>query len=132
MNLIELPTYYRILKKMTSSRKSVQVVEASQLKKDIAELSQGDTVLVDYLVREGSKERFQPYEGVVIAIKNRGLNSAFTVRKISNGVGVERTFQTHSPLIKSIKRKRKGKVRQSKLFYLRDRSGRSARIKEKI
>ena len=92
----------------------------------------GDTVLVDYLVREGSKERFQPYEGVVIAIKNRGLNSAFTVRKISNGVGVERTFQTHSPLIKSIKRKRKGKVRQSKLFYLRDRSGRSARIKEKI
>ena len=132
MNLIELPTYYRILKKMTSSRKSVQVVEASQLKKDIAEFSQGDTVLVDYLVREGSKERFQPYEGVVIAIKNRGLNSAFTVRKISNGVGVERTFQTHSPLIKSIKRKIKGKVRQSKLFYLRDRSGRSARIKEKI
>ena len=132
MNLIELPTYYRILKKMTSSRKSVQVVEASQLKKDIAEFSQGDTVLVDYLVREGSKERFQPYEGVVIAIKNRGLNSAFTVRKISNGVGVERTFQTHSPFIKSIKRKRKGKVRQSKLFYLRDRSGRSARIKEKI
>ena len=132
MNLIELPTYYRILKKMTSSRKSVQIVEASQLKKDIAEFSQGDTVLVDYLVREGSKERFQPYEGVVIAIKNRGLNSAFTVRKISNGVGVERTFQTHSPLIKSIKRKRNGKVRQSKLFYLRDRSGRSARIKEKI
>lgn len=132
MNLIELPTYYRILKKMTSSRKSVQIVEASQLKKDIAEFSQGDTVLVDYLVREGSKERFQPYEGVVIAIKNRGLNSAFTVRKISNGVGVERTFQTHSPSIKSIKRKRKGKVRQSKLFYLRDRSGRSARIKEKI
>ena len=80
----------------------------------------------------GQKERFQPYEGVVIAIKNRGLNSAFTVRKISNGVGVERTFQTHSPLIKSIKRKRKGKVRQSKLFYLRERSGRSARIKEKI
>ena len=132
MNLIELPTYYRILKKMTSSRKSVQIVEASQLKKDITEFSQGDTVLVDYLVREGSKERFQPYEGVVIAIKNRGLNSAFTVRKISNGVGVERTFLTHSPLIKSIKRKRKGKVRQSKLFYLRDRSGRSARIKEKI
>ena len=89
-------------------------------------------MLVDYLVREGSKERFQPYEGVVIAIKNRGLNSSFTVRKISNGVGVERTFQTHSPLIKSIKRKRKGKVRQSKLFYLRERSGRSARIKEKI
>ena len=118
--------------KMTSSRKAVQLVENPQLKKDIADFSQGDTVLVDYLVREGSKERFQPYEGVVIAIKNRGLNSSFTVRKISNGVGVERTFQTHSPLIKSIKRKRKGKVRQSKLFYLRERSGRSARIKEKI
>ena len=132
MNLIELPTYYRILKKMTSSRKSVQVVEASQLKKDIAEFSQGDTVLVDYLVREGSKERFQPYEGVVIAIKNRGLNSAFTVRKISNGVGVERTFQTHSPLIGSIKVKRKGLVKQSKLYYIRERSGKSARIKEKI
>ena len=132
MNLIELPTYYRILKKMTSSRKSVQIVEASQLKKDIAEFSQGDTVLVDYLVREGSKERFQPYEGVVIAIKNRGLNSAFTVRKISNGVGVERTFQTHSPLIDSIKVKRKGDVRQSKLFYLRERSGKSARIKERL
>ena len=117
---------------MTSSRKSVQLVENPQLKEDIAEFAQGDTVLVDYLVREGSKERFQPYEGVVIAIKNRGLNSSFTVRKISNGVGVERTFQTHSPLNKSIKRKRKGKVRQSKLFYLRERSGRSARIKEKI
>ena len=117
---------------MYKRQKSVQLVENPQLKEDIAEFAQGDTVLVDYLVREGSKERFQPYEGVVIAIKNRGLNSSFIVRKISNGVGVERTFQTHSPLIKSIKRKRKGKVRQSKLFYLRERSGRSARIKEKI
>ena len=117
---------------MTISRKAVQIVETPQLKADITNFSQGDTVLVDYLVREGSKERFQPYEGVVIAIKNRGLNSSFTVRKISNGVGVERTFQTHSPLIKSITRKRKGKVRQSKLFYLRERSGRSARIKEKV
>ena len=117
---------------MTSSRKSVQIVEASQLKKDIAEFSQGDTVLVDYLVREGSKERFQPYEGVVIAIKNRGLNSAFTVRKISNGVGVERTFQTYSPLIAKIEVLRRGDVRRGKLFYLRQRSGKSARIKEKL
>ena len=87
---------------------------------------------MEYLVKEGTRERAQPFEGIVIAIKNRGLNSSFIVRKISNGVGVERTFQTHSPLIKSIKVKRKGKVRQSKLFYLRERSGRSARIKEKI
>lgn len=117
---------------MTSSRKSVDIVEKSQLKTGLPEFSQGDTVLVDYLVKEGARERSQPFEGVVIGIKNRGLNSSFIVRKISNGVGVERTFQSHSPLIKSIKVKRKGKVRQSKLFYLRERSGRSARIKEKI
>ena len=117
---------------MTSSRKSVDIVEKAQLKADLTPFSQGDTVLVEYLVKEGTRERAQPFEGIVIAIKNRGLNSSFIVRKISNGVGVERTFQTHSPLIKSIKVKRKGKVRQSKLFYLRERSGRSARIKEKI
>ena len=117
---------------MTISRKSVDIVEKSQLKTGLPVFSQGDTVLVDYLVKEGPRERSQPFEGVVIGIKNRGLNSSFIVRKISNGVGVERTFQSHSPLIKSIKVKRKGKVRQSKLFYLRERSGRSARIKEKI
>ena len=117
---------------MTSSRKSVDIVEKSQLKTGLPVFSQGDTILVDYLVKEGTRERSQPFEGVVIGIKNRGLNSSFIVRKISNGVGVERTFQSHSPLIKSIKVKRKGKVRQSKLFYLRERSGRSARIKEKI
>ena len=116
---------------MTSSRKSVQIVEASQLKKDIAEFSQGDTVLVDYLVREGSKERFQPYEGVVIAIKNRGLNSAFTVRKISNGVGVERIFPLHSPSIASVKVDRVNKVRRAKLYYLRGLSGKAARLAEK-
>ena len=104
----------------------------SQLKDNIPVFNQGDTVLVEIVVREGERERTQPFEGIVIGIKNRGLNSAFTVRKISSGVGVERTFQTHSPLIKSIKIKRKGKVRQSKLYYLRDRSGRSARIKEKV
>ena len=117
---------------MTSSRKSVDIVEKSQLKTGLPVFSQGDTVLVEIVVKEGDRERTQPFEGVVIGIKNRGLNSAFTVRKISSGVGVERTFQTHSPLIKSIKVKRKGKVRQSKLYYLRERSGRSARIKEKV
>ena len=117
---------------MTSSRKAVDIIEKAQLKSDLPVFSQGDTVLVEYLVKEGTRERSQPFEGIVIAVKNRGLNSSFIVRKISNGVGVERTFQTHSPLIKSIKVNRKGKVRQSKLFYLRERSGRSARIKEKI
>ena len=119
-------------KKLSSKRTSVQVVEKAQLRNDIPAFSQGDTVLVEILVKEGERERTQPFEGVVISIKNRGLNSAFTVRKISSGVGVERTFQTHSPLIKTIKVKRKGKVRQSKLYYLRERSGRSARIKEKV
>ena len=117
---------------MSSKRTSIQIVEKSQLKDNIPVFNQGDTVLVEIVVKEGDRERTQPFEGVVIGIKNRGLNSAFTVRKISSGVGVERTFQTHSPLIKSIKVKRKGKVRQSKLYYLRERSGRSARIKEKV
>ena len=117
---------------MSSKRTSVQVLEKAQLRNDIPVFSQGDTVSVEILVKEGERERTQSFEGVVISIKNRGLNSAFTVRKISSGVGVERTFQTHSPLIKTIKVKRKGKVRQSKLYYLRERSGRSARIKEKV
>ena len=106
--------------------------ELDRLKKEIPSFSPGDTVVVKVNVVEGERKRVQAFEGIVIAKKNRGLNSSFIVRKISNGVGVERTFQTHSPLIKSIKVKRKGKVRQSKLFYLRERSGRSARIKEKI
>ena len=88
--------------------------------------------MVEIIVKEGDRERSQPFEGVVIGIKNRGLNSAFTVRKISSGVGVERTFQTHSPLIKSIKVKRKGKVRQSKLYYLRERTGKSARLRPRL
>ena len=117
---------------MTSSRKSVDIVEKSQLKTGLPVFSQGDTVLVDYLVKEGTRERSQPFEGVVIGIKNRGLNSSFIVRKISSGIGVERTFQLHSPLIDSITVKRKGNVRKAKLFYLRDRSGKSARIKERL
>ena len=100
--------------------------------KDVPEFSPGDTISVQVRVKEGSRERVQAFEGVVIGIKSRGLNSAFVVRKISHGVGVERTFQTHSPLIAGIEVKRRGDVRQAKLYYLRERSGRSARIKEKI
>ena len=114
-----------------SKNKHIQQVESSQIRDDIPEFSQGDTVMVQVRVVEGSRERLQPFEGVVIAVKNRGLGS-FTVRKISNGVGVERTFQTHSPLIGSIKVKRKGDVRQAKLYYLRELTGRAARIKEKL
>ena len=115
-----------------SKNKHIQKVESSQIRDDIPEFSQGDTVMVQVRVVEGSRERLQPFEGVVIAVKNRGLGSSFTVRKISNGVGVERTFQTHSPLIDSIKIKRRGDVRRAKLYYLRERSGKSARIKERL
>ena len=112
--------------------KIIESIEANQIKQNYPDFSAGDTVLVQVRVREGSRERLQAYEGVVIAKRNRGVNSAFTVRKISHGVGVERTFQTYSPLIDSIVLKRRGDVRKSKLYYLRDRSGRSARIKEKL
>ena len=112
--------------------KIIADIENEQLKTDLPEFSPGDTVTVQVKVREGTRERLQAYEGVVIGIRNRGVNSAFTVRKISHGVGVERTFQTHSPLIDSVTVKRRGDVRQAKLYYLRERSGRSARIKEKL
>ena len=95
-------------------------------------MSSGDTVAVQVKVKEGNRERLQTFEGVIIAIKKRGLNSSFTVRKISHGEGVERVFQTHSPLIGSIEIKRKGAVRRAKLYYMRERSGKSARIKEKL
>ena len=100
--------------------------------KTIPEFSPGDTVVVQVKVKEGSRERLQAYEGVVIAKRNRGLNSNFIVRKISSGEGVERTFQTYSPLVASIGLKRRGDVRRAKLYYLRERSGKSARIKEKL
>ena len=100
--------------------------------KTIPEFGPGDTVIVQVKVKEGTRERLQAYEGVVIAKRNRGLNSAFTVRKISSGEGVERTFQTHSPLVASVEVKRRGDVRRAKLYYLRERSGKSARIKEKL
>ena len=115
-----------------SKNKHIQKVEASQLRDDIPDFAPGDTVVVDVRVVEGSRERLQPFEGLVLAVKKRGLGSSFIVRKISNGIGVERTFQTHSPLIGSIKVKRKGDVRQAKLYYLRELTGRAARIKEKL
>ena len=115
-----------------NKNKYIQTVETSQLRDDIPSFSPGDTIVVDVRVVEGSRERLQTFEGVVLSIKKRGLGSSFIVRKISNGVGVERTFQTHSPIISSIKVKRRGDVRQAKLFYLRERTGRSARIKEKL
>lgn len=110
----------------------IQIVEEAQLKKDVPEFSAGDTVVVQVAVKEGNRERLQAFEGVVIAKRNRGLNSSFIVRKISHGEGVERTFQTHSPIVRSIEVKRRGDVRKSKIYYLRERSGKSARIKEKI
>jgi large subunit ribosomal protein L19 len=110
----------------------IQALEAEQLKTNVPEFSPGDTVVVQVQVKEGDRVRSQAFEGVVIAIRNRGLNSAFTVRKISHGVGVERTFQTHSRQIESITLKRRGDVRQAKLYYLRDLTGKAARIKEKL
>ena len=115
-----------------TKNKFVLEAEAPQLRKDLPDFSPGDTVIVQSRVVEGSRERLQSYEGIVISKRNRGLGSSFIVRKDSSGVGVERTFQTHSPLLSKIKVKRKGDVRQAKLFYLRSRSGRSARIKEKL
>ena len=110
----------------------ISQLDAENMKEDIPAFSPGDTVVVQVRVKEGSRERLQAYEGVVIAKRNRGLNSSFTVRKISHGEGVERVFQTFSPLIGDIKVKRRGDVRRAKLYYLRDRRGKSARIKEKI
>ena len=110
----------------------IESFEASQLKDEIPSFRPGDTVVVSVKVREGERTRLQAFEGVVMNIKNAGLNSAFIVRKISSGIGVERTFQLHSPMIDSITVKRKGDVRQAKLYYLRERSGRSARIKERL
>ena len=114
---------------MTNKTPIIAALEKEQMNKDIPDFSPGDTVVK---VKEGSRERLQAFEGVVLAKRNRQLNSAFTVRKISSGIGVERTFQTYSPLVDSIEVKRRGAVRRAKLYYLRERSGRSARIKEKL
>ncbi len=112
--------------------KIIETVEQEQMGKDIPAFSPGDTVVVQVKVKEGTRERLQAFEGVVIAKRNRGLNSSFTVRKISHGEGVERVFQTYSPSVSSIEVKRRGDVRRAKLYYLRGRTGRAARIKEKI
>ncbi len=112
--------------------KIIEELEKEQLRADIPDFSPGDTVVVQVRVTEGARERLQAYEGVVIAKRNRGLNSSFTVRKISHGEGVERVFQTHSPAIAGITVKRRGDVRRAKLYYLRKLTGKAARIKEKI
>jgi len=114
------------------TNKIILELDKEQIKTDVPEFSPGDTIVVQVKVKEGSRERLQAFEGVVIAKRNRGINSAFTVRKISHGVGVERTFQLHSPLVDSLEVKRRGDVRQAKLYYLRELTGRAARIKEKL
>lgn len=114
------------------TNKIIAQLEAEQMKKDIPAFAPGDTVVVQVRVVEGERTRLQAFEGVVIGKRNRGLNSAFVVRKISSGVGVERTFQTYSPIVDSITVKRRGDVRKAKLYYLRDLSGKAARIKEKL
>ena len=114
------------------TNKIIQQLEAEQMNKEIPAFAPGDTVIVQVKVKEGDRARLQAFEGGVIGKRNRALNSAFTVRKISNGVGVERTFQTYSPIVESITVKRRGDVRKAKLYYLRDLSGKAARIKEKL
>lgn len=112
--------------------KIIEALENEQMKSDVPEFHPGDTVIVQVRVAEGGRDRNQAFEGVVIGMRKRGLNSSFTVRKISHGVGVERSFQTHSPSIAGIEVKRRGDVRQAKLYYLRSLSGRAARIREKV
>ena len=110
----------------------IEQINAEQITRELPEFNPGDTIVVSVKVKEGDRERLQAFEGVVIAVKNRGINSAFTVRKISHGTGVERVFQTHSKLIDSVKVKRRGAVRRAKLYYLRELEGKAARIKEKL
>ncbi|MDT8427297.1 MAG: 50S ribosomal protein L19 [Pseudomonadales bacterium] len=115
-----------------SKSRIIEQIENEQMNKEFPDFGPGDTVVVQVKIKEGDRERLQAFEGVVIGIRKRGLNSAFTVRKISHGVGVERTFQTYSPLLDSVTLKRRGDVRQAKLYYLRELSGRAARITEKL
>jgi large subunit ribosomal protein L19 len=112
--------------------KIIEAIEQEQMGKEIPDFAPGDTVVVQVKVKEGDRERLQAFEGIVIAKRNRGLNSSFTVRKISHGEGVERVFQTYSPVVDSVEVKRRGDVRRAKLYYLRGRTGKAARIKEKI
>jgi large subunit ribosomal protein L19 len=122
----------RVYKRRETMTNIIDQLDAEQMNKTIPEFAPGDTVLVQVKVKEGTRERLQAFEGIVIAKRNRGLNSAFTVRKISHNVGVERVFQTYSPIIESITVKRRGQVRRAKLYYLRNLTGRAARIKEKL
>ena len=115
-----------------SSAHILEAFESKQIRTDLPSFRPGDTVVVSVKVKEGTRTRLQAFEGVVMGVKKGGINASFVVRKISSGIGVERTFQTHSPMIDSITVKRKGDVRQAKLFYLRERSGKSARIKERL
>ena len=128
----EAPAEAKISLDEKSPAQIINDFESKQMKTALPDFRPGDTVIVSVKVKEGDRTRLQAFEGVVMGLKNAGLNSSFIVRKISSGIGVERTFQTHSPMIDSIKVKRKGDVRQSKLFYLRERSGKSARIKERL
>ena len=115
-----------------NKNKIIQQIEKEQMSKELPEFGPGDSVVVQVKIKEGDRERLQAFEGVVIGKRSRGLNSSFTVRKISHGVGVERTFQTYSPIVDSVKLKRRGDVRQAKLYYLRELTGRAARISEKL
>lgn len=115
-----------------SKNKIIQQIESEQMNKELPEFGPGDTVVVQVRIKEGDRERLQAFEGVVIAQRNRGSNSSFTVRKISHGVGVERVFQSYSPVVDSVAVKRRGAVRQAKLYYLRELQGRAARISEKL
>ena len=117
---------------MSGRNSIIEAIEKEEMGKEVPEFGPGDTVVVQVKVKEGNRERLQAYEGVVIAKRNRQVGSSFTVRKISHGIGVERTFQTFSPLVDSIQVKRRGDVRQAKLYYLRELSGKAARIKEKL
>lgn len=112
--------------------KIIEAIEQEQMTKEVPDFAPGDTVVVQVKVTEGERERLQAFEGIVIAKRNRGLNSSFTVRKVSHGEGVERVFQTYSPTVGAVEVKRRGDVRRAKLYYLRDRTGKAARIKEKI
>ena len=115
-----------------NKNKIIQKIEEEQMSKELPDFGPGDTIVVQVKIKEGDRERLQAFEGVVIGRRSRGLNSSFTVRKISHGVGVERTFQAYSPLVDSVKLKRRGDVRQAKLYYLRDLAGKAARITEKL
>jgi len=117
---------------MSGRNSIIQAIEAEQMSKEVPEFGPGDTVVVQVKVKEGNRERLQAFEGVVIGVRNRQAGSSFTVRKISHGIGVERTFQTYSAMVDSITVKRRGDVRQAKLYYLRELSGKAARIKEKL